>query len=90
MAGRSILAGVYLAIDRWLHIDDIGQPPHHRHRLAWQQIGGKPMGSIDGYQLITELMGIIKRNWQDARTGYGKEPSAENWRLDPLPEISEI
>jgi len=88
MAEKSILDGVYLAIDRWLNIDGIGQPPHHRHRLAWQQIGGKPMGSIDGYQLITELLGIIERNWLDARTGYGKDPSTENWRLVPLPEIS--
>ena len=88
MAEKSILDGVYLAIDRWLNIGDIGQAPHHRHRLAWQQVGNKPMSSTDGYQLITELMGIIERNWQDARMEYGKEPSAENWRLDPLPGIS--
>jgi hypothetical protein len=52
MAGKSILDGVYLAIDRWLNIDDIGQPPHHRHRLAWQKVGDKPRGSTDGYQLM--------------------------------------
>jgi hypothetical protein len=85
---KSILDGVYLAIDCWLNVDDIGQPPHHRHRLAWKQVGGKPAGSMDGYQLITELLGIIERNWQDAGTGHGKAPSKENWRLVPLPEIS--
>ncbi len=88
MAEKSILDGVYSAIDRWLNIDDIGQAPHHQHRLAWQQVDGKPMGSMDGYQLITELLGVIERNWQDARKGYGKMPSDENWRLVPLPEIS--
>ena len=88
MTGKSILDGVYLAIDRWLNIDDIGQSPHHRHRSAWQQLDGKSMGSMDGFQLITELLGIIERNWQDTRTGYGKLPSVENWRLDSLPEIS--
>ena len=85
---KSILDGVYLAIDCWLNVDDIGQPPHHRHKPAWQQVGGKPMDSMDGYRLIAELLGIIERNWQDARTGHGKAPSKENWRLVPLPEIS--
>ena len=88
MAGKSILDGVYLAIDRWLNIDDIGQSPHHRHKTAWQRLDGKPMGSMDGYQLIAELLAIIESNWRGARTGYGKEPSAENWRLVPLLEIS--
>jgi hypothetical protein len=88
MTEKSILNGVYPAIDRWLNVDSIGQSPHHQHRLAWQQVGGKPMGWRDGYQLITELLGIIERNWLDARTAYGGAPSSENWRFIPLPEIS--
>ena len=88
MAGQSILDGVYLVIDRWLNIDDIGQAPHHRHRSAWQRVNGRPMGSMDGYQLITELLEVIERNWRDARMDYGKMPSTENWRLVPLSRIS--
>ncbi len=88
MTEKSILDGVYPVIDRWLGIEDIGQSPHHRHRSAWLQVSEAPAGSSDGYQLITELMVIIEKNWRDAKVGYGKTPSAENWRFVPRTETS--
>lgn len=85
----SILEGADAAVDRWLGLGTAGRPGRYKLKGAARQVRGRLRAhrGIDG--LISVLLCIMGRNFEEARYDRPWEPSRENWRLlrrENLPE----
>lgn len=77
---RSILNGTEEIINDWLW-------PDYKTQTACNLLSGNFPERLNGCLLISQIYAQIERNWRNR--DYDGEPSSENWRLNPQPNIDE-
>ena len=86
----SIYDGINDIIDRELRVTSIGQTkPHHQHKGALHKVRDEGQGLFRGERLFAEMVKRLEANLRRAPRFHEKGPSAENWRFEQQPYISE-
>mgnify|MGYP005859287897 CR=1 FL=1 len=87
--GCTILDGCGNIIDKWLGIDSTwdGKAPRYGHKSSLLWLQEHPPASLDGLNLIKDLLAKIHRNWKVA--GCLAPRSMKNWRFNKQLHIAE-
>lgn len=84
----SILYGIGAIIDRFFGVEKFGKSsPHYRYKQSCLALSENPPSGRNDSILIADIYRRIECNWRRSRTKYKKNPSKENWRWDPHPDI---
>ncbi len=82
-----ILEGVKYLVDDWLKTEPKGKPPYHRHRAAAIELTRRNTPISGTLAFLDGAYARIHQNWLDAIDAGYTNPSKENWRWKPHPNL---